>query len=96
MVQRDEDAALHRRELQQLINDPVLLSFGPRPSANSEGSFKAEYSAMAQNKEGLPRNVQLLTAKLLEDDRVLLRLAHLFQVQSTQHVSERALYLFKN
>lgn len=85
-MQKPGKAAAQRRRLQQLINDPVLVAFGPFPrAAAADGStapLQGRFSALSRSLKGLPPNVHLLTTKVLEDGRLLLRLAHLFQVQA--------------
>ena len=91
-MQVPDKAAAQRRKLQQLINDPVLLAFGPVPllgGPDAAPALNGRFSALHKSQKSLPDNVHLLTTLLLEEGQVLLRLAHLFQVCSQS--SSRAL-----
>ena len=79
LLQDDATAAQVRRTLQQRLNDPLLVAFGPAPSAAGNVLQQLRHSSMAQ---ALPLNVHLLTMKALEDGSTLLRLAHLYQVRA--------------
>lgn len=81
-VQDADSAALTRRTFQQRLNDPPVLSFGPLPKQAAggplhESGLALHFSAL---RSVLPINLHLLTLKALPKDRVLLRLAHLYQV----------------
>lgn len=81
-MQDPGSAALIRRTFQQRLNDPPVLSFGPLPKQAAGGhlhetGLALRFSAL---RNALPLNVHLLTLKALPKDRVLLRLAHLYQV----------------
>eukprot|EP00884_Botryococcus_braunii_P017895 jgi/Botrbrau1/478/Bobra.110_2s0115.1 len=83
----------HRRRLQQLANDPLVLSFGsiPQDAVQDPPRGQAWQPAMSalQDSNGLPENLHLLTLKDEGDGGVLLRLAHLFQVEEDEtHLSE--------
>lgn len=78
-AQEPSKAAPQRRRLQQLLNDPVLLAFGPAAASVDGGAATRRFSGL-QNASSLPHNVHLLTTLALEDGSLLLRLAHLFQV----------------
>lgn len=76
-------AVAQRRILQQQLNDPVLLAFGPVPAdppSAPKDAVNGRFSALEGYNASLPHNVQLLTTKVLDDGQLLLRLAHLFQV----------------
>ena len=77
LLQDDATAAQVRRTFQQRLNDPLLVAFGPAPSALGNALQRLRHSSVAQ---ALPLNVHLLTLKALEDGSTLLRLAHLYQV----------------
>ena len=79
-------AAAQRRRLQQELNDPVLVAFGPVPTVSKEipsNKINGRFTALAGSEASLPRNVHIVTVQVLEDGQLLLRLAHLFQA-STQ------------
>ena len=83
-VQTPDKAAAQRRFLQQQLNDPVLLAFGPVPSANEatiSNAVNGRFTVLEDSDASLPDNVHLLTTKVLEDGDILLRVAHLFQVK---------------
>lgn len=89
-VQGPATSASYRRTLQQRVNDPLVLSFGKASSAGaaagaSQGLGGAPVSFLA-DKDGLPKSVHLLTLKENGDGRVLLRLAHLYQVCPEPHI----------
>ena len=79
--QASESAATYRRTLQQRVNDPLVPLFGRA----AEGSDRAGLGSpgqksFLQDPKGLPPSVHLLTLKDNGDGKVLLRLAHLYQV----------------
>ena len=81
-LQGASTAASYRRTLQQLVNDPLVLTFG---RASGAGALQALHSSGAHttflaDEAGLPKSVHLLTLKDNGDGRVLLRLAHVYQV----------------
>lgn len=80
LLQDPSSAALIRRTFQQQMNDPPILSFGPkqaRAGQLQDSGLALQFSAVST---ALPLNVHLLTLKALPQDSVLLRLAHLYQV----------------
>lgn len=81
-MQDADSAALTRRTFQQRLNDPPVLSFGPLPKQAGGGPLHASGLALhfSALRTALPFNLHLLTLKALPRDRVLLRLAHLYQV----------------
>lgn len=81
-VQDADSAALTRRTFQQRLNDPPVLSFGPLPKQAAGGPLHKSGLALhfSALRTALPFNLHLLTLKALPKDRVLLRLAHLYQV----------------
>ena len=81
VVQGSESAAAYRRTLQQRVNDPLVPLFGraaERPDRAALGS--SGQRSFLQDPKGLPPNVHLLTLKDNGDGKVLVRLAHLYQV----------------
>lgn len=81
LMQGSASAATYRRTLQQRVNDPLVALFG----LASEGAGRAILGSSGQRSflqdtQGLPLNVHLLTLKDNGDGKVLLRLAHLYQV----------------
>lgn len=84
-AQNPKEATRQRRLLQQQVNDPVLLAFGPVPSGwnvSPNEAINSRFSALEGKNGSLPDNVHLLTTQVLKDGRLLLRVAHLFQVQA--------------
>eukprot|EP00884_Botryococcus_braunii_P017840 jgi/Botrbrau1/473/Bobra.110_2s0111.2 len=82
-LQESESAAKERRQLQQMANDPVLVAYGPYVpvggSITATTASKGHTFFASNGSTGLPHNVHLLTMKPMDDGRLLLRLAHLFQ-----------------
>ena len=74
--------------MQQRVDSPLVLAFGSLPEGASARSVAPRTPlSLMKNGEGLPKNVHLLTAALLDKGRVLLRLAHLYQVASLYSMS---------
>jgi alpha-mannosidase len=80
-MQGSDTAATYRRTLQQRVNDPLIPLFGR--AANKSGEASQDVYGQAtflQDPKGLPPNVYLLTLKDNGDGKILLRLAHIYQV----------------
>ncbi|KAA6428404.1 MAG: Lysosomal alpha-mannosidase [Trebouxia sp. A1-2] len=91
-LQDPSSAALIRRTFQQRMNDPPILSFGAlpkqaRPGQLQDSGLALRFSAVST---ALPLNVHLLTLKALPQDSVLLRLAHLYQVDEHPDLAKSA------
>ncbi|KAL3162416.1 hypothetical protein ABBQ32_010087 [Trebouxia sp. C0010 RCD-2024] len=90
-LQDRKSAALVRRTFQQRLNDPPILSFGPLPKQAGgllhESGLALQFSAL---RAALPFNVHLLTLKALPNNSVLLRLAHLYQVDEHGDLAQPA------
>lgn len=91
-LQDPSSAALIRRTFQQRMNDPPILSFGALPKQARAGQLQdsglsLHFSAVST---ALPLNVHLLTLKALPQDSVLLRLAHLYQVDEHADLGKSA------
>ena len=88
LMQGSDRAASYRRTLQQRVNDPLVALFGLAGEGANQaplgsfgqtlGSFRQR--SFLQDPQGLPLNVHLLTLKDNGEGKVLLRLAHLYQV----------------
>ncbi|KAK9903926.1 hypothetical protein WJX75_000663 [Coccomyxa subellipsoidea] len=87
-VQGSDTAASYRRTLQQRVNDPLVLTFGKAAAPTAGAAVGTTQGLLAAgapvsflaDEAGLPKSVHLLTLKDNGDGRVLLRLAHLYQV----------------
>ena len=85
LAQGPDSAAEARRTLQQRVSDPLVLAFAPE-GARGVGGYQAALQALQAPRSaladpaGLPKNVHLLTLAAMPGQRVLLRLAHLYQV----------------
>lgn len=63
------------------MNDPLITLFGRAADRSGQAlQHKRGQMSFLQDPNGLPPNVHLLTLKDNGDGRILLRLAHLFQV----------------
>lgn len=80
-MQGPSTAASYRRTLQQLVNDPLVLTFGKASGAGAALQSSGKHTTFLADDAGLPKSVHLLTLKDNGDGRVLLRLAHVFQVR---------------
>ena len=93
-LQAEEKAPQVRRTLQQYVNDPVILSFtlAPEDDSPAHSSQQPPASLAGRSLLGswggstdggvLPPNLHLLTLMGVEGGDILLRLAHLYQVQT--------------
>ncbi|BDA45668.1 Lysosomal alpha-mannosidase [Coccomyxa sp. Obi] len=81
-LQGPSTAASYRRTLQQLVNDPLILTFGKASGAGAAQTLPSSgmHTTFLADEAGLPKSVHLLTLKDNGDGRVLLRLAHVYQV----------------
>eukprot|EP00850_Spirogloea_muscicola_P004147 SM000017S02887 [mRNA] locus=s17:887138:900859:+ [translate_table: standard] len=93
---RHVDAAVWRRQFAQRLYSPLLLAF-TRHQSGDEGSlpFSLDVLSSSQSVFGsadfeLPKNVAILTLQELEEKVVLLRLAHLFEVDESEELSRLA------
>lgn len=89
-LQQESNAHILRRELQQRLNDPLILGFNvayPPTKANQLPSLTTQWS-MLMEPATLPVNVHLLTLKDDGNGKLLLRLAHLFQVNEDSELSQ--------
>ncbi|KAL0047195.1 hypothetical protein WJX82_009185 [Trebouxia sp. C0006] len=91
-LQDPGSAALIRRTFQQRMNDPPILSFGALPKQARAGQLQESGLALhfSAVSAALPLNVHLLTLKTLPQDSVLLRLAHLYQVDEHADLAKSA------
>ncbi|DBB01101.1 hypothetical protein WJX77_006941 [Trebouxia sp. C0004] len=91
-LQDPSSAALIRRTFQQRMNDPPILSFGALPRQARAGQLQESGLALyfSAVSSVLPLNVHLLTLKALPQDSVLLRLAHLYQVDEHADLAKSA------
>lgn len=89
-MQGPSTAASYRRSLQQLVNDPLILTFGKAANAGAAQTWQSRgaHTSFLADEAGLPKSVHLLTLKDNGDGRVLLRLAHQFQVRIYCRYSE--------
>lgn len=80
------EAAKWRRSFGQEIYSPVLLAFTEQDGDNWAKSHLATYSAM-DTSYALPNNVAVITIQELDTGKVLLRLAHLYEIEEDTDLS---------
>ncbi|KAK3041857.1 hypothetical protein RJ639_000373, partial [Escallonia herrerae] len=83
------EGAKWRRSLGQEIYSPLLLAFTEQ-DGDSWTKFQAPTFSGLDASYSLPNNVALLTLQELEDGKVLLRLAHLYEIGEDKELSTMA------
>lgn len=72
------EGAKWRRSFGQEVYSPLLLAFAEQDGNNWMGTHVATFSAIDPS-YSLPRNIAIITLQELENGKVLLRLAHLYE-----------------
>ncbi|CAI0456276.1 unnamed protein product [Linum tenue] len=80
------EGAKWRRSFGQQIYSPLLLAFAEEDGDKSTNSHVATFSGFAPS-YSLPDNVAVITLQELDDGKVLLRLAHLYEVGEDKDLS---------
>ncbi|KAF5479242.1 hypothetical protein F2P56_000079 [Juglans regia] len=80
------EGAKWRRTVGQEIYSPLLLAFAEQDGDNWMNSHVASFSGI-DSSYSLPDNVALVTLQELDDGKVLLRLAHLFEIGEDRDLS---------
>ncbi|KAJ9132885.1 hypothetical protein P3X46_033710 [Hevea brasiliensis] len=80
------EGAKWRRSFGQEIYSPLLLAFAEEDGDNWSNSHVTTFSATGSS-FSLPDNVALITLQELDDGKVLLRLAHLYQIGEDKDLS---------
>ncbi|KAI7736479.1 hypothetical protein M8C21_012084, partial [Ambrosia artemisiifolia] len=80
------EGAKWRRSYGQEIYSPLLLAFTEQ-DGNRETNFQVSKFSGMDSTYSLPDNVVLLTLQELEDEKVLLRLAHLYEIGEDKDLS---------
>ncbi|XP_050232390.1 alpha-mannosidase At3g26720 isoform X1 [Mercurialis annua] len=83
------EGARWRRRVGQEIYSPVLLAFSEQDGSNRMSSHTATFSGIDPS-YALPNNVAVITLQELENGKVLLRLAHLFETGEDKDYSVMA------
>ncbi|KAI9114327.1 hypothetical protein K1719_014555 [Acacia pycnantha] len=83
------EGARWRRSFGQEIYSPFLLAFTEQSGDNWKNSHQTTFSGIDSSYE-LPDNVAILTLEELDDGQVLLRLAHLYEVDEDKDLSVKA------
>ncbi|XP_047167548.1 probable alpha-mannosidase At5g13980 isoform X2 [Vigna umbellata] len=82
------EGARWRRSFGQEIYSPLLLAFSESDAHRGE-SHVTTFSGI-DSSYNLPDNVAIITLQDLGDDKVLLRLAHLYEIEEDKHLSVKA------
>lgn len=80
------EGAKWRRTFGQEIYSPLLLAFAEQDGDNVMSSHVASFSGI-DSSYSLPDNVALITLQELDDGKVLLRLAHLYEIGEDKNLS---------
>ncbi|XP_075643637.1 putative alpha-mannosidase At5g13980 [Castanea sativa] len=80
------EGAKWRRTFGQEIYSPLLLAFAEQDGDNAMSSHVASFSGI-DSSYSLPDNVALITLQELDDGKVLLRLAHLYEIGEDKNLS---------
>ncbi|BFG27202.1 hypothetical protein CerSpe_134770 [Prunus speciosa] len=83
------DGAKWRRSFGQEIYSPLLLAFAEQDGDNWKNSHVTTFSGVGSS-YSLPDNVALITLQELDDGKVLLRLAHLYEIGEDKDLSAMA------
>lgn len=83
------DGAMWRRSFGQEVYSPLLLAFSEQNGDDWIKSHISTFTAMDPS-YSLPDNVALITLQALEDEIVLLRLAHLYEAGEDEQLSRMA------
>ncbi|KAK1259243.1 hypothetical protein QJS04_geneDACA021793 [Acorus gramineus] len=83
------EGAKWRRSVGQEIYSPLRLAFSEQDGGNWKASHLSTYSAIDPS-YSLPDNVAIITLQELEHGSVLLRLAHLYEVEEDKDLSVMA------
>lgn len=83
------ESARWRRNLIQRLLSPLQLAFAVTPDEGINESYILQFSAMSPGYK-LPPNVAIITLQELNDGSVLLRLAHLFEIDEDDELSDVA------
>ncbi|KAK6912903.1 Glycoside hydrolase family 38, N-terminal domain [Dillenia turbinata] len=83
------EGAKWRRTAGQEIYSPLLLAFTEQDGNNWMNSHLSTFSAMEAS-YSLPKNVALITLQELENGKVLVRLAHLYEIGEDKDFSKMA------
>ncbi|XP_062010431.1 probable alpha-mannosidase At5g13980 isoform X2 [Rosa rugosa] len=83
------DGAKWRRSFGQEIYSPLLLAFAEQDGDNWKNSHATTFSGI-DSSYSLPDNVALITLQELDDGKILIRLAHLYEVGEDKDFSVMA------
>ncbi|CAN6572506.1 unnamed protein product [Malus baccata var. baccata] len=83
------EGAKWRRTFGQEIYSPLLLAFSEQDGDNWKNSHVTTFSGVGSS-YSLPNNVALITLQELDDGKVLLRLAHLYEMGEDRDLSVMA------
>ncbi|KAM0957802.1 hypothetical protein ACFX2C_023172 [Malus domestica] len=83
------EGAKWRRTFGQEIYSPLLLAFSEQGGDNWKNSHVTTFSGVGSS-YSLPNNVALITLQELDDGKVLLRLAHLYEIGEDRDLSVMA------
>ncbi|GLT70432.1 hypothetical protein SLA2020_425130 [Shorea laevis] len=81
------EGAKWRRTVGQEIYSPLLLAFTEQDENNWISSHVPTFSAIDPS-YALPNNIAVITLQELENGKVLLRLAHLYEVCLSAYIAE--------